>query len=139
MALSSTEAHALDHSPVGGDDFARFDQRRRRPCADRRRDPVERSVRRAAADSLAATSRLTPSARGLRLAATLGDSLREVGEQHGKPEPKRDREDESGGGFALACHRLEIQEYSQDAANVHDEHHRVAPLVLRQQLHQGLY
>ncbi len=49
-----------------------------------------------------------------------------------------DGEDESGRRLALARERLDPEDRREDAAQVHDEHHGVAPLVLRQQLHERI-
>ena len=69
----------------------------------------------------------------LRLAAPFGDRLGEVREQQRDPEPQRDRQDEPRRRLALAGERLEPEDRRQDAADVDDEHHRIAPLVTRRE------
>ena len=77
-------------------------------------------------------------ARGLRLAAAFGERLGEVGEQHREPQPDRDGEDERRRRLALAGQRLDAEHRRQDAADVDDEHHRVAPLHARVELGEGV-
>ena len=76
--------------------------------------------------------------RGLRLAAAFGERLGEVGEQHREPQPQRHGEDEAGRRLALAAEGLHPQRGREDAADVDDEHHRVAPLHGRRQLLERL-
>ena len=71
---------------------------------------------------------------GLRLAAALGHRLGEVREEHGEPEPERDREDEAGRRLALADERLDEEDGREDAADLDDEHDRVLELVTRVEL-----
>ena len=75
----------------------------------------------------------------LRLAATLGDRLGEVGEQHGEPQPDRDIEDEPCRGFAVSEERLGPQGRGEDAADIDDEHHRITPLHARIELAQRVH
>ena len=72
----------------------------------------------------------------LGLAAALGDRLREVGEQHGQPEPDRDRahEPEPAG---VAAHEVEDEDRGRDRApELDDEHHRVVELLARVELRE---
>ncbi len=71
--------------------------------------------------------------RRLRLAASLGDGLGEVGEQQRYPQPQRHGENEPGRRFALAEDRLHPEYRRQDAADVDDEHHWIPPLVARRE------
>ncbi len=72
---------------------------------------------------------------GLRLAAALGHRLGEVGEEHGEPEPERDREDEPGGGVPGAGDQgVDEEEGGERAADLDDEHHRVAHHAARVEL-----
>jgi hypothetical protein len=76
--------------------------------------------------------------RRLRLAAALGQRFGEVGEEHGEPQPQRDRQHEALRRLAVAAERLHPQQAGEDAADVDDEHHRVAPLHARVELLEGL-
>ena len=63
---------------------------------------------------------------GLGLAPPLGHRLGEVGEQHREPQP---RGDEAGEEVLVGRRRAEVAEEhdgGEDAADLHDEHHRVA-------------
>ena len=73
---------------------------------------------------------------GLGLAAALGDGLGEVREQHGEPQPCGDREHEAGAPDRVPGIRggHETEHGRQHAADVHDEHHRVADLHARIEL-----
>ena len=59
--------------------------------------------------------------RRLGLAAALGHGLGEVGEQHGEPQPRRHQPGEAVGV-------ADGEDRGQDAADLDDEHHRVAGL-----------
>ena len=72
--------------------------------------------------------------RRLRLAATLGERLGEIREEHGEPQPQRRGPDEPGRGLALTAERIDPQPRGQQAADEDDEHHRVAGLDARVQL-----
>ena len=75
-------------------------------------------------------------ARRLRLAAAFGERLGEVGEQHREPQPDRDVQDEPGRRLAVARERLEPESGGENAADVDDEHHGIAPLHARVELAQ---
>ena len=82
-------ADALDHLAVGGDGLTRGDDDHVALLELGRGDVLD-----PAAVGLAMGGRGRPGRAEcvrLRLAAALGDRLREVGEQHGQPEPDRDR------------------------------------------------
>src|SRR5262249_38316293 len=70
----------------------------------------------------------------LRLASALGHRLGKVRKQHGEPQPQTDGEYESRRRFPFAAERLDVQDRSQDAADIHHEHHGIAPLILRSSL-----
>ena len=70
---------------------------------------------------------------GLCLAAALGQGLGKVGKQHGEPQPDGNRQDEPGRSLAQALQGLHAQQGGQNAADVDDKHHRVAPLYGRTQ------
>ena len=63
---------------------------------------------------------------GLRLAAPFGHGLGEVGEQHGEPEPGGDETGEHVLVGVAAGEVAEEQERREDAAELDDEHDRVA-------------
>ena len=71
---------------------------------------------------------------GLGLAAALGNRLGEVGEEHGQPQPERDRGDEPElAGAALG--KVEEEDAGRDqAADLDHEHDRVAHLMARVEL-----
>ena len=50
---------------------------------------------------------------------------------HGEPQPDRHAADERRGRLALPAERLEEQDRREHAADLHDEHHRVAELLAR--------
>ena len=60
--------------------------------------------------------------------------LGEVGEEHREPQPQGDGQDEAGRRLALAAPCLRDEQARDDAADVDDEHHRVAPLHARVEL-----
>jgi hypothetical protein len=64
----------------------------------------------------------------LRLAAPFGQGLGKIGEQHREPEPQRHGQDEADRRLALAEQRLHAKHGGQHAADIDDEHHRIAPL-----------
>ena len=72
---------------------------------------------------------------GLGLAAALGHGLGEVGEQHGEPEPAADQADEEADVCAAADERRRRTSIGRDdAADLDDEHDRVAGDVARVEL-----
>ncbi len=73
---------------------------------------------------------------GLRLAAALGDRLGEVREQHGEPQPRGDEAGEHAVGRGRRRQLLEEQDRREDAADLDDEHHRVARHLARVELHE---
>src|SRR5262249_18478975 len=77
---------------------------------------------------------------GLGLAAPLGHRLREVGEEHSEPQPKRDTEDEAGRRLAVASvHQgLEPEQRGQDGTHVDHEHHGIPHLPPRGELLEGI-
>src|SRR5215469_1805107 len=89
--------------------------------------------------SPASTSTTSP-LRRLGLAAPLGHRLREVGEEHGEPEPKRDTEDEAGRRLAVASVQqgLQPEQRGQDGAHVDHEHHGIPHLPPRGKLLEGI-
>ena len=75
---------------------------------------------------------------GLRLAATLGDRLGEVREQHGEPEPSGD---ETGEDVLLSRRVAEVldeEDRDEHAAELDHEHHRVASHPSRVELEHAL-
>ncbi len=115
---------ALDHLAIGGDDVAGFDQHDVANLEAGARDElVVLGVRRAS--SLACVSvRCPPQRVCLRLAAALGYRFREVGKQHGDPQPQHDLEGEGEIGPA----RKEVTQQDHGRQRGHDldhEHHRV--------------
>ena len=111
MALSSTEATPSITSPSAGITS---------PASTSTTSPLRsssasigchlRAVRAAASSFLAQVCFFSAAQRRrLRLAAAFGQRLGEVGEQHGEPQPQRDREDEAGRRLALAAERLHEQ------------------------------
>ena len=80
---------------------------------------------------------------GLRLAAAFGERLGEVGEEDGEPQPERDGEDEAGPVLAPAGEAgeeggLQPEQGGEHAADIDDEHHRVAPLDGRVEFAPGV-
>ena len=138
IALSSTEATPSITSPSSRDHVAGFDQHDSVSLAQRRlpSDPVCRAVApRLFAQLLRDGLRHASCARSdgrLRLAAAFGHRLGEIGEQHREPQPERDRQHEGLPALRrMPAQRLDPQHGGQDAADVDDEHHRVAPLHAR--------
>ena len=73
---------------------------------------------------------------GLRLAAPLGQRLREVCEQHGQPEDDGDRQNEAGLLIGYAEKGEQKQSRRKDRRDKHHEHDRVFHLILGVQLHE---
>ena len=73
---------------------------------------------------------------GLGLAAALGHRLGEVREQHGEPQPRGDETREHAVGRGRRRQLLEEQDRREDAADLDDEHHRVARHLPRVELHE---
>ena len=71
---------------------------------------------------------------GLRLAAAFGHRLGEVGEQHREPQPRRDEPGEHAVGRRRRRQLLEEQDGGEDAADLDDEHDRVAGHLARVEL-----
>src|SRR5665647_63057 len=74
---------------------------------------------------------------GLRLAAAFGQCFGEVGKQHGEPQPQGHGKDEADGCLTMPLQRLQAQQGRQNAADIDDKHHRVAPLHPWVQLGEG--
>jgi hypothetical protein len=129
--------HALDHLAVQRDHVVRLDQHHVAAAQLGRlqRQPLAAVMR---LDHLLGPGVLAQAAQrgGLCLAAALGQGLGEVGEEHGEPQPDRDRQHEGGrrAGVGGEAQRMHPQQRREDAADVDDEHHRVAPLDARVQL-----
>ena len=68
---------------------------------------------------------------GLGLAAAFGHRLGEVGEQHREPQPRRNEADEHAVGRRRRRQLLEEQDRREHAADLDDEHHRVARHLAR--------
>ena len=75
---------------------------------------------------------------GLRLAAALGERLREVREQHREPEHRRDGNDEAGLRVRDAEQRQHEQGERQYGRQVHHEHNGVLRLLAGSKLHEGV-
>ena len=73
---------------------------------------------------------------GLSFAASLGERLREVREQHREPQNRRYGEDESGMRIGDAEQRQREQAERQDSRNIHHEHDRVLRLLARRELRE---
>ena len=123
IALSSTDATPSTISPSPG---------MKSPASTSTRSPL-----RSCDASDGARSRVAPRRRdllglnvlarlaqrvGLRLAAPLGHRLGEVREEHGEPQPERDREDEARRRLALPTERLHEEHRREDAPDLDDEH-----------------
>jgi hypothetical protein len=63
--------------------------------------------------------------------------LAKIGEDHREPQPKGNREDETGGGLPLAGGGLQPKAGRQDAAHVNREHDRVLDHMQGRQLFKG--
>ena len=74
----------------------------------------------------------------LGLAPSFGQGFGEVGEQQGEPQPETDGHDERGSLLAMAGKGLEKEQRRQDAADLHDKHHRVLNKVQGIQLDEGI-
>ena len=76
----------------------------------------------------------------LGLAASLGDGFGEIGEQHGEPQPRGDRENEAwvAGVVADSRRRSDTDGRGEDAADVDDEHDRIADLHARIEFPEGI-
>ena len=132
--------HALDHLAVGRDVVPGFDD-----------EGVALAQRRGLDERVGGTRMLCtrqllghhialrrPQGVGLCLAATFGDRLGEVGEEHREPQPERHGENEGRRRFPGTHERLNPEDRGEDAADPDHEHDRVAPLVLRQQLDERI-
>ena len=75
---------------------------------------------------------------GLRLAPALGHRLGEVGEQHREPQPRGDQAGEEVLRAGRGAEVAEPHDGGEDAADLHDHHHRVARHQARVQLHDGV-
>ena len=131
--------HTLYHVAIGRNEVARLHQKRIAGAQRGRIDARHRARALRLGQFLRDRVALGGAQRvGLRLAAAFGDRFGEVREQHREPQPQRDRQNETGRGFAVAGQRLKPQQRRQNASDIDDEHHRVLPLILRQQLHEGI-
>jgi hypothetical protein len=75
----------------------------------------------------------------LSLAATLGHRLREAREQHGEPQPKRDREDEAWGGLTSSGEQgVNEEQRGERAADLDHEHDRVTDHLARVELDERI-
>jgi hypothetical protein len=79
-------------------------------------------------------------ARGLRLAATLGHCLGQVGEDHGEPQPQCDagREPQRGGGRGRGDGVPDGDQRGEHAADLDDEHHGITEDLAGRELAQAL-
>jgi hypothetical protein len=76
---------------------------------------------------------------GLRFAAAFGHRLGEVREEDGEPEPERHGDDEPGRRFPFAGHQgMEGEQQGERAADLDDEHDRVADHVAGRELAEGV-
>ena len=113
--------HALDHLAVRGDEIAGLDQdhlTRSELAGVRRHDKTGLLV-----DDqlgLGLLSRLAQR-RGLRLAAALGDSFGEIGEQHGDPQPDKDLEGEAE--MVAALQPVANEDHGGECSNDLDHEH----------------
>ena len=115
-------ADALDDLAVGGDHLAGFD--------DHDVAALQLGGREAASVAQTGVRRRAGRAQRvrLRLAASLGDRLGEVREEHRQPEPDGDRRDEPQ-AVRVPAHEVEHENPGRDdAAELDDEHHRVLDL-----------
>ena len=119
-------ADALDDLAVGGDQVARGDDDDVATLKIRRRHVLDDAVR----ETPVRDGRRAGRAQGARLclAAALGHGLRQIGEEHGEPEPDRDRAREPERLLALVAANGVDDEVRRDddASDLDDEDHRVA-------------
>ena len=139
IALSSTEATPSITSPSSGTMSSASIRTTAPFLSSSASCGCQEAPCRGALSTLATTRSLhAAQAGGLGLAAAFGERLGEVGEQHREPQPDRDGEDEASRRLALARQGLEAEDGGQDAADIDDEHHRVAPLHARVELGERL-
>ena len=74
----------------------------------------------------------------LGLAPSFRQGFGKIGEQQGEPQPESDGHDEGGPLLATAGKGLEKEQRRQDAADLHDEHHRVLNQMQGIQLDEGI-
>jgi hypothetical protein len=75
---------------------------------------------------------------GLGLAPPFRESLGEIGEQHGDPEPQAYAENECRRRLALSDQGMDQQNRGEEAAHVDDEHDRVVDLHARIKFAEGI-
>ena len=127
---------SLDHLAVGGDDLSRRDDDDVAEAELDARDVLERARSRAAVGD-GGRACLAELVR-LRLSAPLRDCFGEVREEHREPQPGCD---EAGEDVLLPGRVREVldeEDGDEDAADLHDEHHRVARHPPRVELREAV-
>ena len=130
-------SHAFDHLAVRRNEIAGLDQNEiadLEACA--RHEPIVLLIARAGDELGLGFGALTAQRVGLRLTPTLGDGFREIGEQHGEPQPQDDLELKAD--MPAAGHQIANQDHRRERGDDFEhEHDRILHQRSRIELDEG--